>query len=182
MSEQETLTTGETDTIYGTLAGGKAYLAFSIGDQYDAWRKLTTDDQRKMAMVSAKRYLERFAWNQVTAATFAARDAILDTDNVGLFAKAQYELAALGCLDPSKLSTIETGSNIKSAGAGSASVEFFGRTSVAAGTALPLPDVAMQLVGKYLAASEAADMTYGQSGNCESAFEDSGEFTKVLPG
>jgi hypothetical protein len=175
MSEIETLPTGEQETIYGTLAGAKSYLAFMVGDQYDAWRALTTDDQRKMRLVTAKRYLERFAWNQATAPDFPTRDLI------AAFPQAEYELAAIACSDPSRLSTTETGSNVKAAGAGTARVEFFGRTSVALGTAAPLPDVAMQLVGKYLASSTPTDNTYGQEGNCESAFDDASEFEKNLP-
>lgn len=175
MSEVETLTTGETATIYGTLAAAKAYLAFMVGDPYDAWRALTTDDARKMRLVTAMRYLERQTWNSTTAPNFATRDAIV------AFATAEYELAALACSDPGKLASVETGSNVKTAGAGSARVEFFAPTSVRAGTSAPLPDVAMQLVGQYLASANTVDLSYGQGGDDESQFDDSGEFELVMP-
>lgn len=181
MSEVITLTTGESETMHGTFAAGTQYLNMMLGDQYAAFQALTTDDARKKCFATAVRYLNRFSWNPATAGTFAARDAITDVEGKSPFAMTNYELAAIAASDPSVLATTETGNNVKAAGAGSARVEFFARTSVAAGTSAPLPDVAMQLVGSYLGGATGVDLTYGQSGNCESAFEDSREFELVWP-
>lgn len=174
MSETVTLSTGESDEIYGTFADAKTYLALAIGVQYTTWRALD-DDDKKRTLATARRYIDRFAWNDATAGSFAVRDAIV-VDGDPLFPLAEYELAALAAVDPDKLSTSETGSNIRSAGAGTARVEFFAPSSVAAGTSDPLPDVAMQLIGSYLASAGGSDLSYGQSGNCESAFDREHEF------
>lgn len=183
MSEIVTITGGASATVYGTQAAAITYLGMMLGESYDAWRALT-NDQQKQALATATRHIDRRTW-ATAVNTFALRDAAVDAESRPVFQLASYELAAIAAADPSVLATTETGSNIRSAGAGTARVEFFRPTSVAAGTSRPLPDVVQQLIGSYLAssASSSDDGTggYGQSGNCESAFEDSGEFTRVGP-
>lgn len=176
MSEVVTLTTGASATIYGTLANATAYISLMTGDVYTAWRALTLPDDQKRTLVTATRYLDRRTWNADTAGSFATRDAI------PAFQSACYELAAIAASDPGVLSALETGSNIKTAGAGSAHVEFFRPTSVAAGTSSPLPDIVQQLVGSYLGSGSITVIGgYGQSGNCESGFDDANEFTLTGP-
>lgn len=182
MSEAVTLSSGESETVYGTFANAKSYLGIMIGDAYTAWRALS-DDDKKRTLATATRYLNRQAWID-TADTFAERDALTNAEGKPVFQYASYELAAVAADDPSVLASIETGSNLRAVGAGSARVEFFAPTSTAQGTSGRLPDVALQLVGAYLAASATTNSIsggYGQSGECESQFEDSGEFSIVSP-
>ena len=175
MSEVITLSTGEQETIHGTFAGAKAYIAMMFGDAYDTWRALSSDDKKKQTLASAVRYLNAQSWID-SADTFAERDAIAD------FAKAQYELAVLIANDPSFVAALDAGSNIRSVSAGGASVEYFAPTKAGAG-ATKLPTIVHRLIGKYLAASQGATSVtaYSSVGGDSSAFDSGDEYGRGDP-
>jgi len=148
MSELVTLTTGLTATIYGTFAAAGAYIGTMLGDAYTAFLALTPDDQKR-ALNAAGKYIDRQAWIS-TANTFALRDAI------AVFPQASYELAAMAAEDSSVLAAADNGTNIKAVGAGGAFVDYFNPTSVRFGSATKLPQIVQDLLGDYLATSDAA--------------------------
>jgi hypothetical protein len=174
VSEVITLTTGESETIHGTFAAAKAYIAMMYGDTYDAWTALSTDDKKKRTLAAAVRYLNAQAWSD-DYDTFAERDAVT------AFATAQYELAAMIANDASVMSAIDAGSNIQSVSAGSASVSYFAPTSAGKG-ATKLPTIVHRLIGSYLAASSASSVTaYGATGNEDNPFNDDSDYDRGEP-
>lgn len=181
MSELETLTTGGSETIYGTLAAAKAYIGAMYGDTYTAWRALPVDDDdRKRTLISAKRYLDEQVWIDACN-TFALRDALI-VNSVPVFQVAEYELAVMILADPTLVAAVDAGSNIKSVTAGSASVEFFSRTSAGDG-ATKLPTILQRLLGSYLAATQGATSvtSYGATGCATSPFSSCSEYTRKDP-
>lgn len=162
-------------TVYGTFAAAKDYIGSMYGAQYAAWTALT-DDDKKRTLIAALRWLEQQAWDTVTAANFTARDAI------AAFGLAEYELAVLIVGDATLTQNLDTGSNLRSVGAGSARVEFFTPQSLQFGNATVLPPAIMRLVGQYLAASVAATGTPdGNAADCESPFDDEAEYRRWWP-
>jgi hypothetical protein len=166
MSETITLSSGEQETIHGTFADAKSYIAMMYGESYDTWRTLATDDKKKQTLASAVRYLNAQVWID-SADTFAERDAIAE------FATAQYELAVLIANDPSVTAVLDAGTNIRSVSASGASVEYFAPLKPGAG-ATKLPMIVHRLIGKYLAASQGAMSVVGYSstGGDSSEFDD----------
>lgn len=142
MSEVVTLTTGETATIYGTIAAAKTYIATKYGPQYDAWRALNAnDDDRKRTLASATALIDQQAW-------LTAYNTLGLRDVVAAFPTASYELAVMVLADPSIVTLADQGSNIQSVAASGASVSYFNPTTK---FAAPLPPILMRLLGNYLA-------------------------------
>lgn len=168
MSEVVLLTSGESETVYGTFAASKAYLGIMLGARYDAWRGLG-DDDKKRALATARRYLDRYTWIS-SADTFAKRDALTD------FVNASYELAAIASEDPGVLSQGAQGDNVQSVSGGGVSVSLF---SPSASTG-KLPDVVLQMLGKYLATVAVAG-GYGVTGDEVSAFDDDSDYDRSEP-
>lgn len=158
MSELITLTGGATETIHGTYAAAVTYWEMSYGDAFDTISALSADN-RKRCLATAVRYFNRQSWTE-DADTFAERDAIT------AFATAQYELAALIAEDPSVVSAVDTGSNVSSLSAGSASIEFFNPTTDAAPI---LPPIIDNLIGEYLSGPSTGVTIIGGFGNAGSA-------------
>lgn len=176
MSEVVTIAGTYNATIYGTFVGATAHIQTQLGDQYAAWRALSTDDQKR-ALVAATRCLDRQGWSEATD-TFAERDAIV------AFQTACYELAALGAEDASVFTAADQGSNIQSVGAGGASITYFSQTSAQRGTAPILPAVVMALVGSYLAVSAvdvSAEGGRSGTGSCVNPFGPCRDFDREEP-
>lgn len=137
MSELITLTTA-TATIYGTLAGARAYL----GAERSEWDlasdgAITTDMKR--ALVKAMRFLDRLAWADAYD-TFAERDAVTN------IVYASYELAALVYDDDTALEDASGAPEVTSISAGGDSV-----TYAIGARQQPVPGVAYALIAPYLA-------------------------------
>lgn len=180
MSEVVTIGSA-TATIYGTFAAATAYLSTMFGDAYTAWLALSTDDQKR-TLVAATRYIDRQTWLDAYD-TFAERDAFLDINSKLIFDLASYELAALVAEDPSVVTVADSGSNIKSVGAGGAFVDYFNPTSIRFGTASKLPQVIDDMIGKYLAATASTAALGGdsQSGDCVDPFSDCVDYDRTRP-
>lgn len=163
---------GGSETIHGSSAAAIAYAAIMFGDTYTAWSALTAD-QQKQTLAAAVRFLNAQVW-QDDYDTFAKRDAVV------AFATAEYELAVLIADDPSVVGQTDTGSNIQSLGAGSASLTFFNPTT--RGAAL-LPPVLMRLIGQYLSASATStlDGGTGASGNCTNPLSACADYNRREP-
>jgi len=174
MSEVVTIGTA-TATIHGTYAAAVDYVSTMFGDAYTTWLGFDVDD-RKRTLVAATRYLDRQAWS-TDYATFAARDA------VDAFKTASYELAALAAEDASVLSAVDSGSNIKSVGAGGAFVDYFNPTSQLLGNATKLPPILQALLGAYLATSDvlASLGGAGEDGDCHDPFNDCSDYDRNEP-
>lgn len=179
MSELITLSTGESETIHGTFTAAKAYIAIMFGDAYDVWRNLaasgalTADDRKKQTLAAAVRLLNAQAWTEATD-TFAERDLI------AAFATAEYELAVIIANDPSVLGVADQGSNIKSAYASGAGVEYFNSTTKGADL---LPPILMRLIGGYLATATIGgpDGGSGCSSCAENPFSDCEDLDRSEP-
>lgn len=156
MSEVVTVS-GASETIYGTQAAAILYLQLMLGSRYDAWRALSSDDQKR-ALATVRRYLDRYSWIS-TADTFAERDALTD------FVNASYELAAIAAEDASILTGGDD--NVSSVSGGGVSLSFF---SPAARS--KLPDVVAKMLGKYLATVTATGGYAGEGGETSEFDED----------
>jgi hypothetical protein len=180
VSETITLSTSETETIHGTFALAKAYIAMMFGDAYDTWRNLaavgavTADDRKKQTLAAAVRYLNAQTWLD-DYDTFAERDAVT------AFATAQYELAVLIANDPSVVTALDSGSNIRAVSASGASVEYFAPTSPG-NRATKLPPVIQRLLGSYLSVSSTVVVAgFAATGDCESQFSDCADTDRDEP-
>lgn len=183
----EVLTIGSGSvTIYGSFAGASAQTPSSTGaaaffDTSDssasvAYKALADDLTRKKKLADATRLINSFGYIDGYT-TFAARDALDlgtgDGDNAFPFRVACYLLAGLAAADRDVLEADDTGSNVRSVGAGSSRVEFFNPTSVARGTASILPAQVLALIGPYLAISADSldqDGGTGATGGCVNEF------------
>lgn len=173
MSEVVTLTTGESATIYGTVAAAKAYIATKYGDTYAAWRALNAnDDDRKRTLATAAAYLDSQPW-QTAYNTFSLRDAVL------AFQTASYELAVMILADASLVAAADQGSNIQSVSAGGAGVTYFNPTTK---NAPPLPPILMRLLATYLASTTSVvDGGSGQSGSSSNPFDSCNDLDRSEP-
>lgn len=173
MSSVITLSTLETETIHGTFALAKSYIAIMYGPTYDAWTALATDDLKKKTLAAAVRYLNVQVWG-ADADTFAERDAIAE------FEKAQYELAVLIAADPNVIALADQGSNIQSVSAGGASVSYFNPTTK---NATKLPPILMRLIGSYLTATNVSgpEGGSGQTGSCTNPMSSCSDYDRREP-
>lgn len=174
MSETITVGTGS-ETIHGTFAGAKAYVAIMFGETYDAWTALVDDDQKK-TLAAAVRFFNAQVW-QDDYDTFAKREA---SAAATAFANAQAELAVLIKDDPSVILQADQGSNIQSLNAGSAGITFFNPTTK---NPQRLPPVLMRLVGQYLSASSTSNLDGGDgaSGNCHNPMSSCSDYDRNEP-
>lgn len=177
MSETISLTTGESEIIYGTYTGAKAYIAFMSGAKADAWTGSTPDKQKK-SLGTAARLLNAVKWTD-TADTFAERDAIANADGKLVFQLASYELAVLVMADDALAEAANQGSNIQSVSTGGASVTYFNPTTK---NAPVLPPILMRLVGSYLGgAGTPASGTEAQSGSATNPLSDCVDYDRRWP-
>lgn len=164
MSETIAFTAGSA-TIYGSIAGARAYL----GVERDEWDVATDADvtkDMKRALVKATRYLDRMAWAPAYS-SFAMRDALdLGTgggDAAFPFRAACYELAVLA-LDDEDVLAPDSLRGVTSISAGGDTV------TLALGVDQPkLPAKVLDLIAPYLSTDGAALLnaeTAGQHG-CE---------------
>lgn len=150
MSELITLTTA-TATIYGSLAGTRAYLGAERAE-WDLASDAALSVDQKRALVKAMRFLDRLAWASAYD-TFAERDAVTAIVN------ASYELAALVYDDETALDSEADG--VTSISAGGDSVTY------AVGVRRPsVPSVALSLIAPYLS-TEVDDAAYDGSDGLE---------------
>lgn len=183
---------GNTITIYGDLAGAKAYCAGIIGPSGDAWRALL-DNEKSRSLVSARYYLDRQAWqgsrtDPAQALDWPREDVVyadstpVPSDSVPVeVIDAEYELAVMLVADASTYTAADSGTNTKMLKAGPLEIEYFKPTT---GRATKLPQVIMDLVGEFLASAVA--VTGGiVSGNTDddgdpitSSFDDADEYTR----
>lgn len=180
MSEAIAFTSG-TVTIYGSIAGARAYL----GPEHAAWdvatdAEITTEMRRKL--VAARRYLDRLPWAPPYA-TFAARDAFTTGDGSGdaayPFRAANYELARLADEGELTLGAAST-SEVTSMAAGGASISY--RETATQSTTDQLPDVVLDLIGPYLAEVAldiATDGGASAPGGCVNPFGPKRDFDKT---
>lgn len=179
MSELITLSTGESETIHGTFVAAKAYVAIMFGESYDTWRNLaasgalTVDDRKKQTLAAAVRLLNAQAWAE-------AYDTFAERDLIAAFATAEYELAVIIANDPTVLAVADQGSNIKTAYAAGAGVEYFNPTTK--GAAL-LPPILMRLLGSYLATTttDGPDGGSGCSSSADNPFSDCEDLDRNEP-
>lgn len=154
------------------------YLDARIGAS--PWAAASADD-KKRALVSAARWIDRVvsfsgtetvdgqprAWPRdgATCGSATIADGTVPDD----LAYAEFELAFILVLDATKQDSSTQGSNVKSVGAGSASISFFSATT---GTSqdTPLPAVAWDLI-KCLIGS-----TIGYAVGLASGIDDDSEF------
>jgi hypothetical protein len=177
-------TTDEVE-VYGGLPALDAYLFAASGSGAAAYRALVAgSDDRKRLLVEATRYIDRQRWlgtrNAAGGTTLAfPRDDLDDLDGtdasnaeqLALVERAAFEMVAVLAADADAAGNADTGQNIKSMGAGSAKLEFFGPTSTTKGTATKLPTVVHELIGHWLSSGGAR--TSVATGTCgDSHFED----------
>lgn len=180
--------------VYGGLPAATAYIGARIGDAYETWRGLSTDDQGR-TLVSATSYLDRIAWKG-TATTPAVGGTTLQWPRTGVtrsngtavdpntvpveITSATFELAALIADDPDIVSQLDSGSNIEKVNAGGAGVTFFAPTSANDGSASRLPYVVQQLIGQFTSSAGVTVIGgFGQSGNA--CLDDGGDFDRSEP-
>jgi len=166
--------------VYGTEAGFKAYMAGRIGaDDYDD----AISNDRKKAMVSATRWLDRQNWDGLrtdpdtpqalewprTGLTNkdgeALDDSVVPTD----VEEASYELALVLLGDDDQQDAVSTGSNIKRVQAGEAQVEWFKGTE---GSYPVFPPQAHDLVKYWLEGHGGFTGAWSGDADSESAFDD----------
>lgn len=157
MSSVITLSTGQTETIHGTLTDAEDYILMQYGPTYTAWSALGPDDKMR-TLAAAVRYFAQQVW-QDDADTFAERDAI------AVFEMAEYELAVMISADPSVIGLADQGNNIQSVSASGASVSYFNPTTQGAAT---FPPIVQRLIGSYLGAARTSGPVSpsGQAGSC----------------
>lgn len=150
MSESITLSTA-TATIYGSLAGARAYLGAESEDWDVAADSDVTTDMRR-ALVKARRLLDRLSYLD-DYDTFAERDAVdLGTgggDAAFPFRAASYLLANLGLTDESVFGSTSA-TDIASMSAGGASITYRNEAKAAATLVAGLPDQVLELIVDYL--------------------------------
>lgn len=145
MSETITLTTA-TATIYGSLAGARAYLG-AVNESWDVAADSNVTPDQKRALVKARRYIDGLSF-QASYDTFAERDAyttgVGSGDEAYPFRAASYELAAVLVEDPDAV-TVSTGRKVASISAGGDSVTYQG-----AETKYAVHPSVLALLGPYL--------------------------------
>jgi hypothetical protein len=166
-----------------------SYLNGLLGTGSTAWSEATADN-RKRALITAADWMDR-ATRDILSGTktssVQAREwprtgatcngtAVTDNTTPDQIAYAQFWLAGVVLSDSTLAAGTGTGSNVKEAKAGSASVTFFSATSgTASDTRLPI--TAMDLLKCYFSGagiSTAAGVAYGVSSSsafCSSDFK-----------
>lgn len=186
MSETITLTNA-TATIYGSLAGARAYL----GALFEAWdvandSDVTTDMRR--ALVRAGRYLDRLPWAPAYA-DFAARDGLDlgtgDGDAAFPFRAASYLLANANYEGSVELGASTSSTDIASMSAGGASITYRNESASTSNLDVLPPDV-LALIGSYLAdgviaASIGAEGGESAPGACVNPFGPRRDFDRNEP-
>lgn len=169
-----TVTGGTAREVYGGLTACEAYLLDKIGDGAAAFRSLLAGgDDRKRLLIEATRYIDRQRWqgeaNADGGTTLAfPRDAltadgvaISNADQLALVEQAVFELVAILAGDPDVIASADQSVNIKSMGAGSARLEFFGPARLKDGSASKLPTVVQDLIGHWLAGAGGGSVIIG---------------------
>lgn len=137
------------------MADTKAYFAAHVNGA--AWTAAAPDNGQKKALVSAFRSLERKRWSgsklvpsQATQWPRTGATCFGEVEPDGIpdeIALGEFELALALVLDPTVLSKSSSRSDVRSAKAGSAAVEFF---QAPPGEETVYPTVVQELVGCFL--------------------------------
>lgn len=166
--------------VYGDTAGLKAYMAARLGStNYDA----ADSGNKKAAHVSATRWLDRANWqgqktDLVTPQSLEhPRTGLTDKDDNVVaddavhitVEEACYELVEYLLGDPALTGSPDSGSNVRSAKAGSAEVEFFKPTE---GSYPRFPTEANELIRYFLEGSSGISAPYAPGVDAESQFDD----------
>lgn len=162
---------GNAYDVYVSDSDATTYLAADFG-RASAWAALT-DDQRKIAVVSATRLIDRQRWvgakTDSDQALAFPRTGLTDADGNAVASdtvptaveNACAILAADIAADSDLANDPSTASNIKSVKAGSSNVEFFRPQS---GT--KLPSYIMDLLGAFLTAASSISSVTDTSADC----------------
>jgi len=154
--------------VYGGTSACDDYLLGLVGAGPDAYAALSANSRARY-LVAATRYIDRqrwqgtAAWADGTTLVFP-RDGLEDENGddasdayqLDRVSRATFEMVAILVADADAAAQADQGQNIKSMGAGSARLEFFGSTSRRAGTATKLPTAVHELIGQWLAGSGGA--------------------------
>jgi len=167
-------------TVYGlttdALADANKY--FAAHNDAAKWRDITDTNVKKRALISSFRALDRQVWSgaklvptQATEwpRTGATCRGVVQADGIpDVIANGEFELALALLKDASLMERKSTRSDVKSVGAGSASVEFF---IAPRGESTRLPTIVDELVGCLLA-GQASSVGIGLASgtDVESAF------------
>lgn len=168
-----TVTGGAPIEVYTTLTAIDAELNARIGDGPKAWRKLMAsdstagnDDGRSRVAVEATRFFNALSWQGTSNGTsgttlawprsnvFIAGLAVDPTVDPPAIISGFFEACGLIAADPSFLTALDSGSNVKSLGAGTGRLEFFRPTSAQDGNATVLPVSLNRLIGRYLGSAD----------------------------
>lgn len=189
-----TITGGGTPEVYVGLSATKLYVAAMFGDAADAFNALDDNDMSRV-LVAVTRYIDAQSWQGAADAAGgttlqlprsglvdADGNAISDATQLALVASAVGEMCALVADDPDILTAQDNANNLKEAGAGGATVQFFNPTTTLTGTATVLPTVVQRLLGAWLASSVAASSGgEGGNGECRSGFSERKIFDRRWP-
>jgi hypothetical protein len=174
---------GNAYDVYGDLADATLYLAGGVTPGAVAWRALSSNEKQRR-ILAARILLDRQPWagdavNGPLPALQWPRTGVTYADGTPVSSAtvpqevvwAEYELAAVMAASGDAYGALNSGSNIERVKAGPVEVEFFTGTN---GQATPLPKVAWDYVGQFMASAGAAAV--GKvSGACgESHFDSSG--------
>lgn len=180
--------------VYGGVTACSDYLGGSVGDGPTAWAALPTTAtagtiSKSSVLVAASRYVDQQGWQGVPTFLLPVapsnpttlqwpRSGVLNADGSTLdstivplaILEAVFEFAAILCTDTTAKDAADTGSNIQSMKAGSASLSFWRPVSMQDGNATQLPTVLMRLVGQWLGnavavAAAISGVSSGLSGN-----------------
>lgn len=156
--------------VYSGVTGVANYLLGSSSKGAAAFRLLAADDQKRR-VIDATRYLEEQRWQGTATGLAGGTPTTLQFPRSGLtdlagapadatnvpaaLVAAVAEMAAILSTDTEAASSVDSGSNLQSLGAGPARLSFFRPTSALDGTASVMPTVINRLIGRWLAASAA---------------------------
>lgn len=186
-----TIGTSPAVEVYAGLTAVDNYITRMVGAGAKKYRALITAnnaDERGRLLVSVTEWIERRTWQGTrsgtggtllafprTGVTTSAGVTIDEATQLADIAKAVGELVAIAAADNDVVSAADTGSNLRVLDGDGPRLEFFKPTSSRDGTALVMPYVVQQILGKYSAS--AASSTSGSSGSSggtdgESWFDD----------
>jgi hypothetical protein len=150
---------GTSYEVYGSLTGaGSASEYFNAALHGGDWIDADPEDQAK-ALVTATRMMDRQNWQgtKTSPTQFLdwPRTGVVDREGNAVSSSAvpdgivwgTYELAEILRADPTAQEAVNSGSNVRAVGAGSARVEFFQPTRL---TASRFGAVVDELVGEFL--------------------------------
>jgi hypothetical protein len=182
--------------IYGGLLAAVAYIGAKFGPQAAAWMALSPN-ARGQTLVTATRYVDQQSWSgaatglvgsepttlQFPRSQLTRNDEPVDAATVPPeVPQAVFELAILIAAKPTVVDQPDTSTNLRSvSGGGGVGAAFFHPTSTRDGSATLMPTVVQRLLGRFLAAANAGDDSFGQGANATSQFGRSHDLRRSEP-